>query len=118
MAGEPIEGQVLLLAAAKASVPAKRLPDLVDLVQAELESELEAYERRYELAHETPEFEAFFVDDGHWEELGDRLDFDRRETDAVRRAHHEQLRRAGRREDRGDEFESALEIRDCVVIGT
>lgn len=118
MAGEPIEGQVLLVAAAKASVPAKRLPDLVDLVQAELASDLESYERRYELAHEAPEFRAFFVEDGHWGEIGDRLGFDRRETDAVRRAHHEQLRSVGRREDRDEEFESALEIRDCVLIGT
>jgi len=118
MAGEPIDGQILLVAAAKASVGPQRLPDLVDLVQADLAPRYEAYARRYEVAFEGEDYTAFFVPDGHWAEIGDRLGFDRLEIDAVRRAHHEQLVRRGRRDDRAEEFESALEIRDCVLIGT
>lgn len=117
MAGEPIEGQVLLLAATKASVGPQRLPDLVDLVQSDLAPRFDEYDREYETAYEVDDHAAFFVEDGHWPEIGDRLDFADRETDAVRRAHHEQLRRRGRREDRLDAFERALEIRDCVLIG-
>jgi len=116
MAGEPIDGQILLLTAAKASVGPQRLPDLVDLVQADLGPRLDTYAREYEVAYETDDYTAFFVEDGHWETIGDRLAFSRREIDAVRRAHHEQLGRYGRRTDRADEFDSALEIRDCVLI--
>jgi hypothetical protein len=117
MAGGPIDGQILLLTAAKASVSPQRLPDLVDLVQADLAPRFEEYARQYEVAIEREDSAAFFVPEGHWETIGDRLDFSRLETDAVRRAHHEQLTRQGRRADRLDEFETALEIRDCVLIG-
>lgn len=117
MAGEPIDGQVLLLTAAKASVPPARLPDLVDLAQADLEPRLAAYRRQYECAYEDDERRAFFVEWGHWEEIGDRLGFSDRERSAVRRAHEEQLLRIGRREGRIDEFETALEIRDPVFVG-
>lgn len=117
MAGEPIDGQVLLLTAAKASVPASRLPELVDLVQADLASRLEAYRRGYECVYEDDDRCAFFVEWGHWDELGDRFGFNDRERSAVRRAHEEQLLRIGRREDRIEEFETALEIRDPVVVG-
>lgn len=118
MAGDPVDGQVLLLAAAKASVGPQRLPDLVDLVQADLRPRSEAYAREYERAYETDDYVAFFVEDGHWERIGERVDLGDREVDAVRRAHHEQLERDGRRTDRLAEFETALEIRDCVLIGT
>ena len=117
MAGGPIDGQILLVTAAKASVSPQRLPDLVDLVQADLEGQFDEYARRYEVAFEGADAAAFFVPAGHWEEIGDRLGFERLEIDAVRRAHHEQLTRRGRRDDRLDEFETALEIRDCVLIG-
>lgn len=117
MAGEPIDGQVLLLTAAKASVPASRLPELVDLVQADLASRLEAYRRGYECVYEDDDRCVFFVEWGHWDELGDRLGFSDRERSAVRRAHEEQLLRIGRREDRIEEFETALEIRDPVLVG-
>jgi hypothetical protein len=117
MAGGPIDGQILLLTAAKASVSPQRLPDLVDLVQADLEPRFDEYARQYEVAFERDDAAAFFVPEGHWEAIGDRMDFERLETDAVRRAHHEQLVRRGRRDDRLEEFESALEIRDCVLIG-
>ena len=118
MAGDPIEGEVLVLVAAKASVGPQRLPELVDRVAADLDPQRETYAREYERAYETDGRTAFFVEDGHWGTIRDRLDFGEREIDAVRRAHHEQLTRDGRRLGRIEEFETALEIRDCVVLGT
>ena len=118
MAGEPIEGQVLLLTAAKASVPATRLPDLIERAQAVLGSALERYRREYERLHAGDELEVFLVDSGHWDELGVEFDVTGRELSAIRRAHEEQLLRIGRRTDREAEFETALEIREPVVIGT
>lgn len=118
MAGEPIDGQVLLLAAAKASVGPQRLPDLVDAVQDDLRPRFAEYDRRYERAYESDDYVAFFVEDGHWDDIRDRVGLGEREADAVRRTHHEQLRRDGRDADRRAEFETALEIRDCVLVAT
>ena len=118
MAGEPIDGQVLLVTAAKASVPATRLPDLIERTQAMLGPAIERYRREYERLYEGDDREVFLVDSGHWEELGDDLDATDRERSAIRRAHDEQLLWLGRRTGREDEFETALEIRDPVVIGT
>ena len=115
--GTPIEGQVVLLASAKASVAPQRLPTLLDRVQADLGLRLEEYRRRYEHAYESADSRAFFVETGHWDTVGERLGFGRREIDAVERAHTEQLLRIGRREDRRAEFETALDIREAVVIG-
>lgn len=117
MADSPIEGQIVLLAGAKASVPAARLPDLLDRVQADLGPRLDDYRTRYEAVEEADDAVSFFVGTGHWAEVGARLGFDDRETDAVRRAHHEQIRRAGRRADRADEIETGFEIREGAVIG-
>ncbi|MFC6716774.1 hypothetical protein ACFQGT_17025 [Natrialbaceae archaeon GCM10025810] len=117
MAADPIESQVLVLTAAKASVAPTRLPTLIDRAQAELGPELERYRREYERIHEDDERAVFLVEWGHWEDLEDRLDVSARERSAIRRAHEEQLLRIGRREDREEEFETALEIRDPVVIG-
>jgi len=118
MAGEPIEGQVLLLTAAKASVPGTRLPDLIERAQVALGPRLERYRREYERLYAVDGLEIFLVDWGHWEEIGDEIDATDRELSAIRRAHEEQLLRIGRRTDREDEFETALEIREPVVIGT
>ncbi|QLK25160.1 hypothetical protein HYG81_13805 [Natrinema zhouii] len=118
MAGQPIEGQVLVLTAAKASVPPTRLPDLVERAQVALGSDLERYRREYERLYADADLEIFLVDWGHWEEIGDEIDVTDRELSAIRRAHEEQLLRIGRRTDREDEFETALEIREPVVIGT
>ena len=118
MAGEPIEGQILVLTAAKASVAPTRLPDLVDRAQAQLASERERYRREYERVHADARREAFLVEWGHWDELGDELGLTERERAAVRRAHEEQLLRIGRRTDREETFETALEIREPVCIGT
>lgn len=113
----PIDGQVLLLASAKASVAPSRLPELLVRVQGDLGPRLTEYRRRYEHIAERDDRAAFFVDTGHWERVGDRLGFGRRETDAVERAHTEQLLRIGRGESRRDEFEAALDIREALVIG-
>ncbi len=118
MAGEPVEGEILLLAGAKSSLDPARVSDLVDVVQADLGDEVGRYRRQFERVHADGDREAFLADADHWERVGERLDFDDREVDAVRRAHDEQLRRIGRRQDRQAEFESALEIRDAVVIRT
>lgn len=115
--GDPIEGQILLLAGAKASVDPARLSDLADRVQAELGDDVDRYRRRFERVHRDADREAFLAEEGHWEAVGDKIGFDPREVDAVRRAHEEQLLRLGREADRRDEFERALEIRDVVVIG-
>jgi hypothetical protein len=115
--GDPLDGQVLMIAAAKASVPLHRLPTLVDRVQSDLGPRLETYRRRYEAVHETPERCVFMVPVDHWESVGERLDLTTRERSAVRRAHEEQLRRIGSDEGRSEEFESALDIRSAVVVG-
>ncbi|AFZ72297.1 hypothetical protein [Natronobacterium gregoryi] len=123
MAAQPIEGQVLLLTAAKASVPSNRLPALVERAQDLLWGELERYRREYEQvavrseSHGPTALEAFLVEWGHWEAIGGRAGFDSRERSAVRRAHEEQFLRIGRRTGREAEFETALEIREPVLIG-
>lgn len=116
--GHPIEGQAVLIAAAKASVPGDRLPALLAAVQTSLEANLETYRRRFECVAEDVDRAVFLADDGHWGELGERLGFNDRETDAARRAHTQQLRRLGSTSGRREEFETALEIREAVVIGT
>ncbi|MEY7850556.1 hypothetical protein AB7C87_15310 [Natrarchaeobius sp. A-rgal3] len=117
MADVPIDGQVLLLTAAKASVPPARLPALVERTQALLEADLERYRRTHERVYAGENCEAFLVAEGHWERLGDRLGVNDRARGAIRRAHEEQLRRIGRRTGREAEFESALEIREPVLVG-
>lgn len=117
MTGDPIDGQALLLAAAKASVGPQLLPDLVEHVQKDLGPRLEEYRRRYELAYEEESACVFFVDADHWIEIGERVGLERREREAVRRAHAEHLRRIGTELDRREEFETALDIRECIVVG-
>ena len=117
MAGGPLDGNALILAAAKASVPGDRLPDLVDRVQAHLEGRLPGYGHRYECVHEDPEQAVFFVGEGHWATIGEELDLDEREWEGVRRAHEEHLRQLGTELERRREFETALELREVVVIG-
>jgi hypothetical protein len=115
--GDPLDGQVLILASAKASVTPQRLPTLVDRVQADLGPRFAEYRRAYESVYESDERWVFLVPTDHWETVCERLGFTARERRAVRRAHEEQLRRIGGEEDRRDEFESALDIRSAVVIG-
>jgi hypothetical protein len=115
--GDPLDGQVLLLATAKASVPPQELPTLVDRAQADLAPRFDEYRRAYEAVYDSPERWVFLVPLDHWDDVGDRLGFTVRERRAIRRAHEEQLRRIGSQEDRRDEFENALDIRSAVVIG-
>jgi hypothetical protein len=115
--GDPMDGQVLLLAAAKASVGPQRLPKLVDIAQAHLGDRLDEYRRRYEVAFEQPDRVGLFVEGGHWAALREELGFESREADAVHRVHTEQLRRVGTETDRSEAFETALDIREAVVIG-
>ena len=116
--GDPIEGDVLVRVAATASVPPQRLVPLIDRVQETLDEECESLRRRYETAYEDDEEGTIglFVDEEFWNRVGDRLGLTDRERDAVERAHNQQLRAVGKRHDRLDEFETALEIRDCVVL--
>lgn len=112
-----IEGQVLLLAGAKASVAADRLPGLVADADAHLVAHRDDYRREFERVHEDGTRAVFLAPADHWDAVGEALGFGERETDALRRVHAEQLLRLGRRTDRREEFETALEIRDAVVLG-
>ncbi|ELY93520.1 hypothetical protein C482_19019 [Natrialba chahannaoensis JCM 10990] len=114
--GDPIDGQILLLTAAKASVPPEQLPTLVDRAQTLLAPRRERYRHEFECIHTDADREAFLVGWGHWDNLGEELELTERETAAVRRAHEEQIRRIGRRQDREEEFETAFEIREPVLI--
>ncbi len=118
MKGDPIEGQIMQLIAAKASVGPSRIPSLIDDAQSHLTEQLGQYRREYERVLADTEYDIFFVESGHWEEVGDQLAFSDAETDAVFRAHRAQLLRIGRRKDRLEEFEMALEIREPLIIGT
>jgi hypothetical protein len=114
---DPIEGQVLLVAGAKASVSPERLPALVEQMQAALAPRTDRYRQEFECVFEDDDRAVFLAEPDHWATLADDLGLRERERDALRRAHVEQVRRIGRRTDRESEFESALEIRTPVVIG-
>lgn len=113
----PIEGTALVKAAALASVPAQRLPELLARVQADLGPRIDEYRRGYERVAAAPDRETFLVEPDHWEGVGDRLGLSKRERDAVARAHEAAVERAGMDGDRREEFDTALEIRSGVVIG-
>ena len=117
MAGGPLDGPALVLAAAKASVSGERLPDLADRAQRLLGPRLPEYGRRYECAHADESAAVFFVEEGHWEDLGEEMALDEREWQALRRAHAEHLRELGEDLDRSEEFETALDVREAVVVG-
>jgi hypothetical protein len=113
----PIESQILLVAGAKASVTLTQLSELLARAQDYVRPRAETFERQFERI-DGPDGLAFYLStDSYWNEVGDALELTDREVDAVRRAHAEQFRRAGRRLGRIDEFESTLEIRDVVTTG-
>jgi hypothetical protein len=116
-ADNPVEGQVLILTAAKASVSGERVPDLVAEARRAVEPRADELRRRFERVHADDVREVFLAPEGFWAEVGDERDWSPRAADAVARAHAEQLLRVGKREDRREEFESALELREAVVIG-
>lgn len=116
--GHPIDGNALLIAAAKASVGPGRLPELLRDADEYLRSRAEEYDRAYErvdLDDETA-VATYLVPDGHWAEVGVELGLNGREVDAIRRAHEQHLLRVGTRRRRRQEFETALDLREAVVV--
>jgi hypothetical protein len=111
----PIDGQVVLMAGAKASVAPSRLPTLLARAQTALNGRRETYTRRFECVVETEDRLVLLAPEGFWVDVCDRVGLDRREREAVVRAHEEQVLRVGRREGRKTELEAALELRDAVV---
>lgn len=114
-ASHPVDGGVFMLAGTKASVTLPVLSRLLRRVQRHLADRRDAYRRGYERVA-LDEADVYLVDPGHWEAIGEALELDHREMDAVRRAHTEQFRRLGRRHGRIEEFETALDIREVVLI--
>ncbi|MFO8114200.1 MAG: hypothetical protein R6U01_02375 [Halorubrum sp.] len=114
----PIDGTALMKTAALASVPAERLPALLARVQADLGPRIGDYRRRYERIAVESDRETFLVEPDHWASVGERLGLSDRERDAVARAHEAAVERAGSGQTSREEFETALEIRSGVVIGT
>jgi len=87
----PIEGQIVVLAGAQASVPLSTLSELIERTQRHLVERRATYERRFERIDGTDDAVFYLVDDGRWETIGEALGFDGRELDAVRRTHESQL---------------------------
>lgn len=116
MADHPIEGQLLLVAGARASVAMHRLPDLVERAHDHVVANADEYERRYERIEGARDADFYCVEPGFWAAVGDELGMNDREADAVRRAHEAQFTRDGRRLDRQSEFESTLELREIVAV--
>ncbi|MXR51294.1 hypothetical protein GRX03_06705 [Halovenus sp. WSH3] len=112
----PIEGQVVLLAGAKASVSLARLSDLLADVQEHLVGRVEEYDRRFERIDTDRDGVYFLAEEGRWETVGEAVGLTERETEAVARTHAEQFKRDGRRMDRREEFETSLEIRDVLAV--
>lgn len=112
----PIEGQIVLLAGAKASVSLVQLSDLLADAQAYLATELDDYERRFEQIDAYGVGTYILADEGYWERIGDAMECTQRETEAVARTHAAQFERDGRRMDREGEFETILEIRDVLMV--
>ncbi len=111
-----IEGQIVLLAGAQASVTLTRLSGLLDRTARYLADRRETYQRQFERLDGPDGTSYYLTDPGHWEQIGPQLGFDDRETDAVRRTHRVQFERDGRRLDRDEEFETTLEIREVVAM--
>jgi hypothetical protein len=111
----PIEGQVVLLAGARASVPLNRLSELLARVHGHLVDRRERYEREFERV-DADDTVYYLAGSGHWATVADDLGLTDREIDAVQRTHETQFLRDGRRLDRSEEFEAALDIRQPVVF--
>ena len=111
-----IEGQIVLLAGAQASVTLPHLSGLLDRTAGYLTDRRETYERRFERVDGPDDTSYYLANAGHWDHVGAQLGFDDRETDAVRRTHAAQFERDGRRMGREEEFETTLEIRDVVAM--
>jgi len=91
--------------------------ELADRAQALLGPRLPAYGRQYECPYEDESAAVFFLEEGHWAAIGAEMGLETREWQALRRAHAEHLRQLGDDLDRSEEFETALDLREVVVIG-
>lgn len=110
----PIEGEVILQAGAFASVPLKTLSGLVGQVQRHIDDHRAEYDRQFERI-EGKSRQYLLAPSEYWQGVAEELALADREIDAVKRVHETQFRRDGRRLDRTEEFESALQIRSPVV---
>lgn len=117
MSRHPIDGQPLLLAAARGSVGPEQLPRLLATAQQQLAARIEDYRRSYELVREDEDYCVFFVEGGHWAALAEEFGLNEREADAVRRAHEAHLLFDADRNGERQEFEAALDLREVVVVG-
>jgi hypothetical protein len=113
----PFDGDVLRYAGATASVAPKRIGPLLRTAQAHLGPRLDSYRRSFERVFADDERELFLVPVGHWADVGAELGLSEHEGDALQRTHDQQLRRIGTKTGRREELETALEIREAVVIG-
>ncbi|MEF8812813.1 MAG: hypothetical protein V5A55_03230 [Halovenus sp.] len=111
----PVEGQIVLLAGAQASVTLEQLSTLLERVHEYLLAHRGEYERRFECI-EVGDKAYYLADPDYWETVAEALGLDGTEIDAVRRAHEAQFRRDGRHRDRLEEFETALEIRHPLLV--
>jgi hypothetical protein len=111
-----IEGETVLLAGAQASVTLSRLSTLLDCTARHLVDRRESYDRQFERVDGTDGVSYYLTESAHWDTVGARLEFEDRETDAVRRTHETQFERDGRRMGRTEEFETTLEIRGVVAM--
>lgn len=116
MKDHPFPEEVLLLTASDGVVQPGRLPELLSVVQADLSLRLEEYRECHECAYEDDRLVAFFVARDHWTAIADRLGFETGAVDATRAAHARLLVGLGADVGRSDEFETALDVQDCVVI--
>lgn len=116
MTGHGMNPNAILLAAAKASVPGERLPQLVRKIATDLSTSIDTYRRSYECVYEDASVAVFLVEQGHWTNRRSKFEINQREADAVKRAHAEHLKLLGTRLNRRTEFETALELREAVVI--
>ena len=116
MKDHPFPEEVLLLTAGDGLVHPGRLPELLSVVQADLSLRLQEYRENHECAYEDDHLVAFFVAGDHWRAIADRLGFETGAVDATRSAHARLLVGLGADVGRTDEFETALDVQDCVVI--
>ena len=112
----PIEGQIVLLAGARASVTLERLSAILPRAQRAVRDRHGEYARQFERIDGRDGIAYYLADPDHWATVGERLGFSDREADAVARTHAAQFRRDGRRSGRLAEFESALELREVVAV--
>ncbi|SDX80130.1 hypothetical protein [Halobellus clavatus] len=113
----PLDGDVIQYTGATASLAPERLGPLLRRVQSALADRSEHYRRTYERVYADESRSVYLCPEGEVAELGAAVGLTDSEVDAVKRAHGQQLRRIGTKTDRRDEFETALEIREAVVIG-